>query len=128
MRLMAEVTRHVGGLADAKSVAAGRTGDPSPATALGVFIGLQAAVRHKFDRDALKGLRVAIQGVGNVGYRIAQHLHAAGAPLWVTDTYAPAVQPTVKDFGATTATNEAIQAAHVHSFLDGLGSSRAQLW
>src|SRR3546814_18954616 len=116
MRLMAEVPPPVGGLADAKSGAAGRTGDPSPATALGVFIGLQAAVRHKFDRDELKGLRVAIQGVGNVGYRLAQHLHAAGAQLWVTDIYAPAVERCVKDFGATAVTMDTIHALDVEVF------------
>lgn len=116
IRLMAEVTRHVGGLADAKSVAAGRTGDPSPATALGVFIGLQAAVRHKLGRDQLKGLRVAVQGVGNVGYRLAQHLHAAGAQLWVTDIYAPAVERCVQDFGATAVTMDAIHALDVDVF------------
>jgi len=45
MRVMARETAHVGGLADEKALAAGRSGDPSPATALGVFVGLRAAVR-----------------------------------------------------------------------------------
>jgi leucine dehydrogenase len=101
MRVMAEVTRHVGGLADAAAQAAGRSGDPSPATALGVFIGIQAAVRHRFGRDDLKGLRVAVQGLGNVGYRLCRHLHEAGAQLWVTDLYRPAVERCVNEFGAT---------------------------
>lgn len=101
IRLMAEYTRHVGGLSDATATAAGRTGDPSPATALGVFYGLQAAVRHRLGRDQLGGLRVAIQGVGNVGFRLAQLLHAAGARLWITDAYAPSVERCVQAFGAT---------------------------
>ncbi len=100
IHLMAEHTRHVGGLADAAATAEGRTGDPSPATALGVFYGIQAAVRFKLGRDDLKGLRVAIQGVGNVGFRLAGHLHAAGAELWVTDSYAPAVERCVATYGA----------------------------
>jgi leucine dehydrogenase len=116
IRLMAEHTRHVGGLADAKSVAAGRTGDPSPATALGVFIGLQAAVRYQLGRDELKDLRVAIQGVGNVGYRLAKRLHEAGAQLWVTDIYAPAVERCVKEFGATAVTMDEIHACDVDVF------------
>jgi leucine dehydrogenase len=95
MRLMAEQTRHVGGLADAKAVAAGRTGDPSPATALGVFIGIRAAVRAALGRDDLRGLRVAIQGVGSVGLRLARHLHEAGAKLWITDLHAPSVERAV---------------------------------
>ena len=100
MRLMAGETAHVGGLADDRSVAAGRTGDPSPATALGVFIGIQAAVRAKLGRDDLKGLKVAVQGVGNVGGRLARHLSEAGAKLWVTDLHLPAVERCVREFGA----------------------------
>ncbi|NKF21518.1 Glu/Leu/Phe/Val dehydrogenase [Solimonas marina] len=116
IRIMAEETRHVGGLADAKSVAAGRTGDPSPATARGTFIGLQAAVRHQLGRDELKGLKVAIQGVGNVGYRLAKHLHEAGAQLWVTDLYAPAVERCVGELGATAVAMDEIHALDVDVF------------
>jgi len=100
IRLMAEQTQHVGGLADAAAQAAGRTGDPSPATALGVFIGLKAAVRAGLGRDDLDGVRVAIQGLGNVGLRLARHLHAAGARLWVTDIHPPAVEKAVRELGA----------------------------
>src|SRR3546814_20213152 len=71
---------------------------------------------RKFDRDELKGLRFSIQGVGNVGYRLAQHLHAAGAQLWVTDIYAPAVERCVKDFGATAVTMDALHALDVDVF------------
>ena len=116
IRLMAEVTRHIGGLADEASVAAGRTGDPSPATALGTFIGLRAAVRAALGRDDLRGLRVAIQGVGNVGYRLAKHLHDAGAVLFVTDLHAPAVDRAVAEFGATAVAMDAIHALDVDVF------------
>ena len=116
IRLMAEQTRHVGGLADAASIAAGRSGDHSPATALGVFIGLQAAVRAALGRDDLRGLKVAIQGVGNVGYRLARHLHDAGAKLWVTDLHQPAVDRAVAEFGATAVAMEAIHALDVDVF------------
>jgi leucine dehydrogenase len=100
IRLMAGRTRFVGGLADEKSVAAGRSGDPSPATALGVFIGLKATVKARLGRDNLKGLKVAVQGLGNVGYRLCAHLSGAGAELWVTDIHAPAVERCVREFGA----------------------------
>ena len=116
IRLMAEHTRHVGGLADAASIAAGRTGDPSPATALGTFIGIRAAVRFALDRDDLRGLNVAIQGVGNVGYRLARHLHEAGARLWVTDIHAPAVERAVAEFGATPVAMDDIHALAVDVF------------
>ncbi|MGM0631740.1 MAG: Leu/Phe/Val dehydrogenase [Pseudomonadota bacterium] len=75
---VAGVTPHVSGT--------GQDGaDPSPVTALGVFSGLQAAVRHQLGTDSLKGLRVAIQGGGNVGHSLARHLHEAGARLVISD-------------------------------------------
>ena len=116
MRLMAANTKHVGGLADAKAVAAGRSGDPSPATALGVFIGIQAAVRAALGRDDLHGLRVAIQGVGSVGLRLARLLHEAGARLWVTDLHAPAVERAVRELGATAVAMDEIHALDVDVF------------
>jgi leucine dehydrogenase len=116
IRLMAQQTTHVGGLADDQAVAAGRSGDPSPATALGVFIGLKATVKARLGRDDLRGLRVAIQGAGNVGHRLAGHLHAAGAELWVTDIHAPAVERCVKDFGAHAVSMEQIYSQDVDVF------------
>jgi leucine dehydrogenase len=116
IKLMAEETRHVGGLTDAKAQAQGRTGDPSPSTAYGTFVGVQAAVKWKLGRDGLKGLKVAIQGVGNVGYRLARHLHDAGAQLWVTDIHAPAVQRCVDEFGAIAVPMEQIFALDVDVF------------
>jgi leucine dehydrogenase len=101
MRLIAEETRHVAGIADAAAVAAGRTGDPSPATAMGVFIGIRAAVRFALDRDELKGLKIAIQGVGNVGGRLARHLAAAGAELYIADVHAPTLDRCAQDTGAS---------------------------
>ncbi|MEX0297490.1 MAG: Glu/Leu/Phe/Val dehydrogenase [Kordiimonas sp.] len=61
------------------------TGDPSPHTALGVFTGIQAAVRHKLGQESLEGVHVAIQGVGHVGQYLVDHLIAAGAKITVTD-------------------------------------------
>ena len=116
IRLMAEHTRHIGGLADEASIAAGRTGDPSPATALGTFIGIQSAVRFILGHDDLAGLNVAIQGVGNVGYRLAKHLHEAGANLWVTDIHAPAVERAVAEFAAKPVAMDEIHALDVDVF------------
>jgi leucine dehydrogenase len=116
IKLMAGETRHVGGLTDAKAAATGRSGDPSPATAYGTFVGIQAAVRWKLGRSDLRGLKVAIQGVGNVGYRLAKHLHEAGAKLWVTDIHAPAVERCVKEFGATAVGMDQIFAVEADVF------------
>ncbi len=77
-------------------------GDPSPYTALGVFEGIRAAVRHRFERDDLTGLTVSVQGLGNVGFGVARMLHAAGARLVVSDINADAVFRAVEAFGAQT--------------------------
>jgi leucine dehydrogenase len=99
---MATQTEHVVGIVN-KSTAGGelRSGDPSPATARGVFVGLQAAVRHKFGRADLEGTSVAVQGVGNVGLRLVRYLHDAGARCWISDTHAERVERAADEMGAT---------------------------
>ncbi|HEX4597499.1 MAG TPA: Glu/Leu/Phe/Val dehydrogenase dimerization domain-containing protein [Burkholderiaceae bacterium] len=116
MRLMSSQTRHVAGFVDQDSEACGRTGDPSPATAMGVFIGIQSAVKAKLGRDHLNGLRVAIQGVGNVGRRLARHLSDAGASLWVTDMHQAAVQRCVEEIGAQPVPHDGVHALDVDVF------------
>ena len=101
MRAVAEQTAFVGGGAAPVNAADPGDRDTSAATALGVFYGIQAAVRHRLQRDDLHGLRVAIQGLGKVGTVLARHLHEAGALLWVSDAHAPAVAACVERCGAT---------------------------
>lgn len=81
MQHVREKTRYVAGL----SGDFGGRGDPSPATALGVFVGIQAAVHHRLGVGSVSGLTVAVQGLGHVGYDLAWRLHEAGARLVVTD-------------------------------------------
>ena len=50
------------------------TGDPSLATAYGVFTGIRAAAKHKFGYPDLSGRRIAVQGLGNVGFNLCQRL------------------------------------------------------
>lgn len=99
MQLVARHTRHVGGLPQ-QGGAGLRDGDPSPRTALGVYCGIESAVRARLGRDNLKGLRVAVQGLGNVGFNLCELLHAAGATLWVADIDAAAVERAQQRFGA----------------------------
>ena len=56
-------------------------GDPSPHTALGVFLGMKAAVKRALGRDTLNGLHVALQGAGSVATGVAMHAAAEGAEL-----------------------------------------------
>lgn len=78
-------------------------GDSGPATALGVYLGLKAAVAHRLKTDTVKGLTVAIQGVGKVGMKLAEKLHAEGAKLIVADVNPNAVKHAVDKFGAAQA-------------------------
>ena len=73
---MGQRTEHVSGVDKASD----HGGDPSPTTARSVFVSLREAVLHKLGRSDLKGLKVAIQGLGNVGYRLARYLHEAVQP------------------------------------------------
>ncbi|MEJ0026360.1 MAG: Glu/Leu/Phe/Val dehydrogenase dimerization domain-containing protein [Rhizomicrobium sp.] len=83
-------------------------GDSGPATALGVFAGLKAAVKHRLGADTAKGLTVAIQGLGKVGMGVAKRLHAEGARLIVADTNLKAVAEAVETLHAVAATPDQI--------------------
>src|ERR687885_1218099 len=78
----------------------GRSGDPSPVTARGVFRAIQASAKYRWSSDDLAGRTVAIQGCGHVGYYLAAELHRAGAELYVTDIDAERVRRVVNDVGA----------------------------
>ncbi|MCX7569164.1 Glu/Leu/Phe/Val dehydrogenase [Tumebacillus sp. DT12] len=78
----------------------GSSGNPSPMTALGCFVGLKAAAKEAFGTDDLTGKTVAVQGVGNVGYYLSKHLHEAGANLIVTDINQDSIDRAVTEFGA----------------------------
>ena len=58
------------------------SGDPSPHAAMGVFAGIRATSQARLGSSNLEGLRVAVQGLGNVGYALAEQLHAAGRSCW----------------------------------------------
>ena len=82
MRHVRKQTEFVSGLPQSGKNAGG---DPSPWTAVGVFLGIQAAVKARLGKDSCDGLTVAVQGVGHVGARLCQLLHDAGAKLIVAD-------------------------------------------
>ena len=86
-------TKNVTGLA-------GRSGDPSPVTAHGVFRAIQASAKEKWGSDDLSGRTVSVQGAGHVGYFLSKELHEAGAKLVVTDIDAERVKAVVSEFGA----------------------------
>ena len=87
-------TKHVVGLPST-------SGDPSPATAFGVFSGMKAALEHAFGSGDVRGRRVAVQGLGAVGTHLCEFLHEGGAQLVVTDISQARIDHAVSAFGAT---------------------------
>jgi leucine dehydrogenase len=79
---------------------AGRSGDPSPVTAHGVFRAIQASAKECWGTDDLTNRTVALQGCGHVGYYLAKELYESGAKLVVTDIDAERVKRVVNEFGA----------------------------
>ena len=110
METIARRTRFVSGL-PLRSGKAG--GDPSPKTAYGVYCGIQAAARARLGRDDLEGIRVAVQGVGNVGYYLCKLLGEAGATLVVSDLDESRVDRACGEFAAQRAGLDDILAADV---------------
>src|SRR5438874_11140361 len=81
MDIIRRETRYVTGV----SSELGGSGDPSPVTAYGCYLGLQACVEEAWQEHSLAGRRVAVQGVGKVGYHLVKYLIEAGASIVVSD-------------------------------------------
>lgn len=96
MDLIHEETNYVTGI----SPAFGSSGNPSPVTAYGVYMGMKAAAMEAFGSDSLEGKKVAVQGVGNVAYKLCEYLHKEGAILTVADINQASVDRAVNEFGA----------------------------
>ena len=104
MALAAHETAFVSGLSDAGGIG----GDPSPHTARGVRLGIEAVARVHLGRRDLQGLTIAVQGLGNVGFNLCRELHAQGARLIVADIQTERVQAAMTAFGARTCPANAI--------------------
>ncbi len=112
MSLVREETAHVLGTPEAT----GGSGDPSPVTAYGVFMGLRAAVKYQLARDSLEGVIIAVQGLGHVGQALCDLLHEAGATLVVADIDADRVLDAARRCAATATAPDAIYSADADVF------------
>lgn len=106
--LLNAVTRYAVG----RSLAEGGSGDPSPHTAQGVINGLRSALRAAGMNDDFHGLRVAVQGAGNVGLGVIERLLAGGAQVVASDISETAIER-ARRAGATIVSNDDILAADV---------------
>ncbi len=98
MTEVGQTTRHVAGLIPEKGKAGG---DPGPSTALGVYFGVKAAARVALGADDVKGVRIAVQGLGSVGGGLARHLAKEGAQLILSDVDPSRAGELAKELGAT---------------------------
>ncbi|MGL5540138.1 MAG: Leu/Phe/Val dehydrogenase [Erysipelotrichaceae bacterium] len=94
----------------------GTSGDPSPFTAHGVFVGIKAALKEAYGSSKLEGRSVAIMGVGHVGYYLCEKLRTAGATVYVYDIDPEKVQAVVEEFGAIAVSEQDIVCLNVDVF------------
>jgi len=109
MEFVSMETEHVVGLI-------GRSGDPSPVTAYGVYMGIKACAQAKYGDDSLAEKHVSVQGLGHVGYYLCKDLAQEGAKLTVTDIDQDRVKQVVDEFGAEAVEPDAIYAVDADIF------------
>ncbi|MDG4647424.1 Glu/Leu/Phe/Val dehydrogenase dimerization domain-containing protein [Roseibacterium sp. SDUM158017] len=107
MAVIREETRFVAGLPDGPFA----SGDPSPRTARGVFYAMRVAAERRLGSRVLEGRRVAVQGLGHVGWHLAKQLRAAGADLVVADADPARAAQAAQTFAAETVAPDAILTA-----------------
>ena len=101
MAIAAEESRYVRGLPEA-------SGDPSVATAYGVYVALKASLREAFGSEQIRGRKIAVQGLGHVGVLLCERLQGDGAELYVTDIDQGKIDEAVRRFGAHPVAPDAI--------------------
>jgi leucine dehydrogenase len=97
MELVKMETDYVTGI----PVAMGGSGDPSPVTAYGVYMGMKASAQFKWGNDKLEGKRIVVQGIGNVGENLVKHLSEEGATIFINDINKERLQHVAEKYGAT---------------------------
>ena len=102
-------TDHVTGI----PVEMGGSGDPSPVTAYGVYMGMKASVKFKWGSDDLNGKRVVVQGIGHVGENLVKHLTDEGATVIINDINEDRLREVSEIYGAEIIMGDAIYDAEM---------------
>ncbi len=108
MVAVSQRTGYVSGLPAKNDDAVG--GDPGPFTAMGIYHGIKAAVKHKLGKDSVEGVHVAIQGTGSVGGGVARLLAHDGAKLTLSDIHADRAQTLARELDGEFADPDAIMS------------------
>lgn len=93
------------------------SGDPSYYTAWGTIVGIRATLKKLFGSESFKGKTFAIQGLGSVGYKIAEAIFWEGGELIVADPHEEIVKDAKKRFGARVVSTDQIASAHCDIFV-----------
>jgi leucine dehydrogenase len=109
MDLIREVTSYVTGISESK----GGSGNPSPVTAYGVYMGMKAAAKYKFGTDVLDGKKILVQGIGHVGETLVDYLTKEGAQVQITDINDARLQEISAKYGAQIFRGDDLYAADV---------------
>lgn len=102
MELIGMHTKYVTGLPEYL----GGSGNPSPVTAFGVYVGMKASAKFAFGTDNLQGKKVAVQGCGSVGQALINYLVKEGAQVFVNDIFEDKIAETTAKYGVQAITTE----------------------
>lgn len=109
MDTIRKVTQYVTGV----SVEMGGSGNPSPVTAYGVFMGIKAAAKYQFGTDNLAGKSILVQGIGHVGETLVDYLSRENALVQITDINQNRLEEVAKKYNAKIFSRENLYAADV---------------
>jgi leucine dehydrogenase len=109
MDLIRKSTPYVTGVSES----IGGSGNPSPVTAFGVYMGMKAAAKYQFGSEKLEGKKVLVQGIGNVGETLVDYLTKEGALVQITDISESRVEEVAKKYGASIFIGDDLYAADV---------------
>ncbi|TDX11385.1 Glu/Leu/Phe/Val family dehydrogenase [Flavobacterium sp. S87F.05.LMB.W.Kidney.N] len=109
MDTVRDVTPYVTGISEER----GGSGNPSPVTAYGVYLGMKAAAKSQFGTDVLDGKKVLVQGIGHVGETLVEYLTKEGAQVTITDINEEKLYQVASKYNATIYTGEDLYTADV---------------
>jgi leucine dehydrogenase len=109
MDIVRDVTPYVTGISESR----GGSGNPSPVTAYGVYLGMKAAAKQQFGSDVLAGKKVLVQGIGHVGETLVDYLTKEGAIVTIADINEEKLYEVGAKYNATIFTGEDLYSADV---------------
>ena len=86
----------------------GKSGDPSPVTAYGTYMGMKACAKIQYGSDSLNGKKIVVQGVGHVGEYLVEYLRKENASVYISDINTETLNRVAKEYGAQIVDTDAV--------------------